>query len=627
MARRPDDTAGYLIFQEGKCIEGDYYVIAVYDDPSECTISFSAYELENDCTYTYPLTYSEFDAIFKFDSELMNPSNQDGRFHWVIERLDFVQDNRGQKVLCLAQEPTPEADDEEELVQDTKKATSIAPAAVGGGKIDAATRAKLIKELDTQDDEKLHVSLVRSEGARKRFLAELHARRQLEQLKASQRLQKADEEREARLAKLDIIRQQQAAKAMQHREKEEAKKSTMQMLEVLMKQKEAQAIRRLIQEKDEKDRGMGREKDAARQRRKMQERSAAERKAIEDTKAKQLGRRRDEQVVIRERKIMQVNRELAEKVFEYKAEQRKLEIEKREEKDKIIEAEWARKREERREKEKQREEFEAMEDVRERLYLERETRRAMDEREYLFKQREIAAAEEAATQQRRSFAHKELMLQWKVDASKRAVAERDHKKREVRREKKVQEAEEARLRRFRETQFLESMQRSSLSPPRRPDAEDEEGSRERSPSQPPATTAGAEEMQAFQRTYEQQERQRRHAEREERRRIDDAKKDKLQQLKGKDPNTVEILRAQEWRKETQAQKERIEKAKLAKELAQEEEAQRLARKIADREETWERLETLRRARSRERELKRNEAAIRRAQGIPVGTALPQVLIY
>jgi len=95
MARRPDETNGALIFQEGRCIDGEYYIIAVYDDPSSCNIMFSAYELENDSTYTYPLTYSEFDNLFRFDSELMNPSNQDGRFHWVIERLDFIMNARG----------------------------------------------------------------------------------------------------------------------------------------------------------------------------------------------------------------------------------------------------------------------------------------------------------------------------------------------------------------------------------------------------------------------------------------------------------------------------------------------------------------------------------------------------
>ncbi|CAE7949959.1 unnamed protein product, partial [Symbiodinium sp. KB8] len=76
MARRPDDTRGSLIFQEGKCIEG-LPPKAVEPAPSTPN-PFSAYELENDCTYTYPLTYSQFDALFQYDSELMNPSNQDG---------------------------------------------------------------------------------------------------------------------------------------------------------------------------------------------------------------------------------------------------------------------------------------------------------------------------------------------------------------------------------------------------------------------------------------------------------------------------------------------------------------------------------------------------------------------
>merc|ERR1712039_1123812 len=116
------------------------------------------------------------------------------------------------------------------------------------------------------------------------------------------------------------IKQQQATKAEQYRANEEARKSTMAQLEVLMKQKEAQAIRRLIQEKDEQDRGMGREKGAARQRRKMQERSAAEVKAIEQTRALQLARKRDDAVLLREKKIAAADREMAQTVKEYQQE-------------------------------------------------------------------------------------------------------------------------------------------------------------------------------------------------------------------------------------------------------------------------------------------------------------------
>merc|ERR1719183_3221749 len=132
-------------------------------------------------------------------------------------------------MLCLAQEPTNDEEDIFEEVDVKKKSEGVAPPQTG--RIDAATRAKLLKELDTQDDNKLHSNLVRSEEARKRFLADLHSKRQLEQLKATQRLVRADEEREARLQKLEIIRQQQEAKAMLLKAEEEAKKSTMAQLE------------------------------------------------------------------------------------------------------------------------------------------------------------------------------------------------------------------------------------------------------------------------------------------------------------------------------------------------------------------------------------------------------------
>ncbi|CAE7196595.1 unnamed protein product [Symbiodinium sp. CCMP2592] len=456
MARRPDDTRGSLIFQEGKCIEGDYYIVAVYDDPATCTISFSAYELENDCTYTYPLTYSQFDALFQYDSELMNPSNQDGRFHWVIERLDFVQDKRGQKVLCLGEEATAEVDDEADLVQEKPKATSAVPANVGG-KIDGATRAKLLKELDTQDDAKLHAALVKSEGARKRFIAELHAKRNLEQLKASQRLQKADEDREARLAKLEQIKKQQHARAEAHRAAEEAKKSTMAQLEVLMKQKEAQAIRRLIQEKDAQDRGMGREKDAARQRRKMQERSAAEVRAIEEERAQQLAKKRDTEVEKRQGLILKKNRQIAEILRDEKLKDREYQVRLREEKDLIIQDVWKSKAQVRVAQEEKEREYIRLEEIREKVNVERERRRALDELKQISAIRKHAEEEKEVTVKRREKMRKEYLLQLKVEASNRAQAVREQARRNERREQKIQEREEVRLRKFRESQFMDTM--------------------------------------------------------------------------------------------------------------------------------------------------------------------------
>ncbi|CAJ1360729.1 unnamed protein product [Effrenium voratum] len=620
MARRPDDTRGSLIFQEGKCIEGDYYIVAVYDDPATCTISFSAYELENDCTYTYPLTYSQFDALFQYDSELMNPSNQDGRFHWVIERLDFVQDKRGQKVLCLGEEATAEVDDEGDLVQEKPKATSAVPANVGG-KIDGATRAKLLKELDTQDDAKLHAALVKSEGARKRFIAELHAKRNLEQLKASQRLQKADEDREARLARLELIKKQQHQRAEAHKAAEEAKKSTMAQLEVLMKQKEAQAIRRLIQEKDAQDRGMGREKDAARQRRKMQERSAAEVWAIEEERALQLARKRDEQVEKRKALFLKKNRHIAEILREEKMREREYQVRLREEKDLIIQEVWKTKAQERVAHEEKQREFERLEEIREKVTVEREKRRAMDELKQITAIRKHAEEEKEATVKRREKLRKEYLLDLKVQASNRAQTAREQARRNERREQKIQEREEARLRRFRESQFMDTMRatRSTFKP--------DEGLEEGNEGRMQTTQMGSTGKDEGRKTVEADERRKRQAERDEKLKREEEKKGKMQQLSGKNPNLAELSRIKEWRAEDEAKKKMLEDARLKRELEREQALRDLNEAAAKREEVWNRLEVTRKEREDERQINRQKAVIERIKNMPVGGGLPNVLVY
>lgn len=629
MARRPDDTRGTLIFQEGKNIEGDFYIIAVYDDPASCTISFSAYELENDSTYTHPFSYSEFDHLFRFDTELMNPSNVDGRFHWVIERLDFVQNDRGQKVLCLANEPTPETEAVEEEIQQPKQ-QGMVPQAAGAGRVDAVTRAKLLKELDTHDDEKLHRGLVKSEGARKRFLAELFAKRQLEQLKASQRLQRTDEEREARMAKLEIIKQQQQAKALQHRANEEAKKSTIAQIEVLMKQREAQAIRRLIQEKDEHDRGMGREKDAARQRRKMQERSAAEIQAIENQRAQQLARKREEQVVKWQQQLKMRDKDEATKAMERNEEERIKMVKRREEKDQIIEEIWRKRHEIRAERDAGRELFEKLEDLRDQVLEKKEKRRAIAERERWQELREIETEEQEATEQRRRNMRNEYLLKWKVDSSKRAVAKRENAKRATHREKKLKEKEDIRLRKFRETQFLDTMRGRSWSPTATQKGQDlgddEEGKRPTSADNAAAGPAQA-DQEVWAKSFEQQERQRRQTDRADKRRQEEAKKSKVEKLGAANPNLIEIHRINEWRQQEEKKQQAVEHARLQRELAEEKVHKELSDRIEHRMEKWEYLEKLRRERSLEREIKRNQAVVERTRTRPMGAALPMALVY
>mmetsp|Transcript_31347 Transcript_31347/g.73108 ORF Transcript_31347/g.73108 Transcript_31347/m.73108 type:complete len:643 (+) Transcript_31347:83-2011(+) len=642
MARRPDDTRGTLIFQEGKCIEGEYYVIAVYDDPASSTISFSAYELENDCTYTYPLTYSEFDNHFRFDAELMNPANQDARFHWVIERLDFIQDRNDQKILCLASEPTPEEDDEE-ITRQPKKAAGIPPPA--GGKIDPATRAKLLSELDTQDDSKMHDALVRSEDARKAFLTELFSRRQLHQLKATQRLLKADSARDERLAKLDLIKQKQLEKAKQAKDAAEAKKSVEDQLQSLMKQKEAQNIRRLLQEKDEEDRGIGRERDAARQRKRMQMRSAAEIRAIEEEKIRQVAAKRDQRVEKREHEEKKRDiREVA-RARQVKDQARLLSLQRAEEKEKLVEVIWQERAEKVRKQARKRAEFLEMEEVRDRMNNDRDMARARKVRDWWIAEREAAVIALQETLKRRSKIHRDALFEAKLQASNRRLLKRDQEKRDKLREERIREREEEAIKKFRKQQFLSTARSAGVTTAAEATlggpqdvaaatatsftAEPGMASANQTAGSSPMKTAKRQqaEIAEFQRSFEQQERQRRYAEREEQKKQEDAKMAKVNRLGPKDHNEREVLKIAEWRHEDEQRRKMLEDARLKRELAQEEVTRAKAEALSRREEASKRLDPVRRSNSQERANKRNEGYIHNLKELPLGTGLPQVLSF
>merc|ERR1719215_2375813 len=120
-------------------------------------------------------------------------------------------------MLCVSNEPTPVEEDDAYI--DRPVEVVQAPSdPVAGGKVDATTRARLLKELDVIDDVKTKQSLVKNEAARIKFLEAFFTRRQLEQLKASQRMQCEDAGRSERLAKIASIKQKQKEKAMAAKE-------------------------------------------------------------------------------------------------------------------------------------------------------------------------------------------------------------------------------------------------------------------------------------------------------------------------------------------------------------------------------------------------------------------------
>mmetsp|Transcript_104776 Transcript_104776/g.295010 ORF Transcript_104776/g.295010 Transcript_104776/m.295010 type:complete len:634 (-) Transcript_104776:217-2118(-) len=633
MARRADDVQGGLVYQEGKNIEGEYYIIAVFDDPDMYTVSFSAYELENDCTYTYPITYEEFDEFFRFNPELLNPSNVDARFHWVVERLDFVTDHVGQKVLCVSEEPTPEGDtydqddDPEADLPGAEQSFSGAESKIAdaaSGLVNAETRTRLLKELDCANSVRAQRGLIRSEAARRKFLTDLFKKRTLEQLKAQQRLQKNDEERQARMSKLADVRSKQKEKSTKSRDMEEAQKSTMLQLEVLKKQKQANDIRKLIASRGEDGQGNS-EKKKSRQAKKNQESAEREKRLIEKQREEQLGRNRELQVQKWEQDIQNKDRMAAEKIRDHREGERMIQVRRREEKDGILDEEWRLKKEERLEREARRDEFERLEDLRDKVTVTKERTRAANELDNVVEMREQARADHEKADQRRRLMRNDYLLQWRVDASRKAVALRDNRRRTANRHKRLEEKQEVRLRKFREAAFLETVR----------DAQAEKTATQdlggMAATLPPAASGGAAGHERTQLPevvgYEQQERARRLEEAREQRRQEELKKEKVGKLGAQNPNIVEVIKFREWKKQEEEHHKHLEKLREEHELKEE-----LARKAKGehglkREEQFKAMAPKRRQASLDRRHARAEAAVRRTAAVAVGTGLPLAFVY
>jgi len=628
MARRSDDVTGSLVYQEGKCIEGEFYIVAVFDDPDIQTVTFSAYELENDCTYSYPVAYSEFRDLFRQNVELMNPSNMDARYHWIVERLDFVLDNRGQKCLCLADEPTPELDDydpEEGQESGDDAEASVAAAEhklsdAASGMIDAATRLRLLRELDCRNMSTVQRGMVRSEAARRGFLSDLFQKRQLEQLKAQQRLHKDDADRQVRLAKLAESRKKQQERSEKARAKAEAQKSTMMQLEALKRQKQAADIRKLIASRSQEGQGDER-REEARRRKRAQEQQERERKAIEKQRAEQLARNRELEVELREQEIKNRDRAEADKIRERREAERLLQAQRLEEKAAFL-AEVARaKHELLLDRQAAREEFERLEEIRDELTAAKDRNRALSEKERLEDVRKHERQEKEQTDKRRQALHNESLLRWRVEARKRAITNEEQDARKANRDRKLQEKEEARLRMFREQQFLESL-RAQETMRASSKAFTKTSESEHVPPAGHEQTQLPEEL-----TYEQQERARRHAEAEEQRRQDDLKRSKVEKLGSANPNVGEVARFRDWKKQQEEKDQHLEQIRREHEMKGEMAKKAAFDHIMQVEHQYKVLAPKRREASLERRKKRNDEAVKHTKHLPLGIGLPSTFVY
>jgi len=302
------EECGPLVFQRGKKLNDEYYIISVRDNAENATVKFSAYELESSETFDLSYSYSDFDTVFKSHPELVNPANKDGRYDWVVDRLDFATESSGSaKRLTLASEPTVEDE-----VPESSKTYGQAPKALPKDRLTYKERTQLRLEAEKLEEKRATNIALKNEKNRKAFVAELQEKRKLEELKVASRRQRIDEERAERRERSEMQKRITEERQKRYDENEKKREDKITALEGDRKSRDITAIREIIDEaKQKKDKLMQR-LDEARVRKGQEEKRHSEEMAAKQEAEEKINEKRDQRIAERNERLRHAEREYLE---------------------------------------------------------------------------------------------------------------------------------------------------------------------------------------------------------------------------------------------------------------------------------------------------------------------------
>lgn len=182
------DTA--VVYQESKVLDGECFLINTLDNKVKKFIRFEACSMETTEIFTVEWEYADFDKVFRFNPDLMNPNKREGRYHWIIERLVFCSDGRGGRKLAQGAENTDDLPQIPVLDNTVKIPT---------GRMPYAERAKLREDMNRLDRRREDNITARREATRTRFLRWLKSIKDEYNLHMQERHRQIESERQARL--------------------------------------------------------------------------------------------------------------------------------------------------------------------------------------------------------------------------------------------------------------------------------------------------------------------------------------------------------------------------------------------------------------------------------------------
>lgn len=178
---------GELKYQESKQFHCEWFLCNAYDNTKARRVTFEIYGLDTQDMFTKSYTYADFDGLFRFNAELMNPNRKEGRFHYIIERLAIVTVNK-EREMKLMPEPTEEVP--QLPVYESRK--------IPTGRMDLKERQKLRESMDMLDIRRAENIAKKRQATRQRVLAHIMRLKEEDKKRKEEVDKKIEEERKMR---------------------------------------------------------------------------------------------------------------------------------------------------------------------------------------------------------------------------------------------------------------------------------------------------------------------------------------------------------------------------------------------------------------------------------------------
>mmetsp|Transcript_35765 Transcript_35765/g.64873 ORF Transcript_35765/g.64873 Transcript_35765/m.64873 type:complete len:518 (+) Transcript_35765:90-1643(+) len=309
-----EQDKGPLVYQESKVFNRESFLINVYDNTKNRVVTFETYGLETQDQFHIQYNYADFDGLFRFNAELMNPNRKEGRFHWVAERLAIHTVGKDHK-LKLNPEPTEEVP-QLPIYETIRK--------IPTGRMDLKERQKLREQMDMLDIKRSENIAKRKAASRAQFLKHLFWLKEEDKRLKAEQDEKLAAERQRRVQMKEDTEKKNIEADKNEKEKQRQRRKNVEVKEERTEEQDAEEYKQLRARWKMRDNERAKAIAEARARKAADDEEARQTKKQERKKADDIQNRRQTMWNGRDDRIKRKNNTWLRNVLDIKAERQRL---------------------------------------------------------------------------------------------------------------------------------------------------------------------------------------------------------------------------------------------------------------------------------------------------------------